>query len=342
MRHVVGVQNAVVLLEQLGESRARPETPFVSEIAPERMVESDYDAFWIPRLLDEGPVFYGEEIVQGNVSFGKRLRSAHRACPKIHRKASRLSPVVRIILSEILSMTPRKVALKHAAELAETNPAKAYDLVLATAERVAVKSPAVVTLNRALRGVKTEAVKYLNQETPGLVWEAGDTFNNISLGSTFSLFGRSEADGPSAMRIEVRIYVPNNTDRPDEYSIGASPTRSKGNRSLNGDRLNISLADMKKPAMWLKNCVKSINDNLKGSLEAEKTRLLGYMDGAEQALKDIEPVLKETRSLIEKSDNLVVDASSILQTVWKTHVYTLDSSIKGLQSLLSEIQKSGG
>jgi hypothetical protein len=239
-------------------------------------------------------------------------------------------------------MTTRKVALRYAAELAETDPAKAYDLVLATSERVAVKSPAVVTLNRALRGVKTEAVKYLHQEIPGLVWIAGDTFDNIGLGSKFSLFGSPEANGPTAMRIEVSIYAPNSTDRPDQYNISASPVRSQGSRSLSGDRLDISLADMKKPATWLKNCVKAINNNLKGSLDAEKTRLLGYMDMAEQALKDIEPVLKKTRGLIEKSDNLVADADAILTAVWEAKVYSLDSSVKGLQSLLGEIKKSGG
>lgn len=241
--------------------------------------------------------------------------------------------------------TPKQavdLVFKRAADLAKTRPAQAFDLVLAAENHVAAKDPEVVTLNRALRGIKTEAVKYLGKEIPDLVWHAGDTFDYIGLGSAFMLIGAAEENGPSSIRIEINITKPNaQYDKPGEYGV-TSITKGKGNRQIEGDRVPLTLDDMKKAAKWLGKAVKAIERHLKGSLDAEKEEILSAVAEAEEVYKEIGPALEKLRPLIEKSTNLLADADEIRAAVVNVPDHNIQYPLERIRNLIDRIKQAGG
>jgi hypothetical protein len=227
----------------------------------------------------------------------------------------------------------QQFALARAKELVSEDPGAAFDLILA-ADKAAAKDPRVITLNRAMRTVKTEAIKYLNRKLPGLIWSAGDTHEYLSHGSQFMLFGSAEANGPSSGRISVEITA----EGDDAYNVRTT-SYGKGGRGLTGDYVRNTTLDIvkKKPDQWLSKAAGSLKSNLEGSLEEEKGTLLEYTDAG---IKDLEADLqaaKDFRAKVEKSKNLIADVDDLRRAA-----PTVSDPFYGVRRLLDDLKRAGG
>lgn len=245
----------------------------------------------------------------------------------------------------LTGMDAQDYARKRAVEVAEEDPSQAYDLMLVADEldRTAAKDPDVVTLNRSLRGIKTTAVKYLTSQVPDLIWSAGSNYDYIGLGTTVHYTGSAEANGPSAVRVEVNYTKPNaQYDKPGEYGVHIT-VHGKGGRQLHGEKVKLVLDDIKrKPADWLKKAVEAVKRQLKGSLDAEKTELLAALDEAETAYKAAGPELKAARKLVTGSKNLLGDASAIRRAITDTQANRIEYPLNRMRRLLDDLMRAGG
>jgi hypothetical protein len=233
-------------------------------------------------------------------------------------------------------MSAQNFARDRAAQLVATDPNTAFDLVIAADEmdKVAGKDPRVITLNRSMRKIKTEAIKYLNRALSGLLWSAGDTYDYLSYGSKFTLFGTIEAGGPGVARFSVEFLAAEE----GKYSVRVYST-GKGNRSLAGDfTKEVPLDDIKKkPALWLAKAAKDMESHLKGSLDQEKQELLDY---AETSVKELTEALADAKTFqakVKASKNILADADDLRRAIPSVH-----DSYYGVRRILDEIKRAGG
>lgn len=245
----------------------------------------------------------------------------------------------------IVGMSAQDFALTRASELVETDPGAAFDLLLASDEldKTAAKRPEVIRLNRALRGIKTQALKFLAQKVSDLIWSAGDNYDYIGLGTTVQFFGAMEAGGRTTIRIEVNFIASNPRDEtPDEYRIDYR-IHGKGGRDIGGEMNKLTFDDIKrKPQMWLGKAPKIIGANLKGSLDAEKAEMLAAIDEAIDAHKQTGPQLKAVKKLIQGSKNIMSDASAIRRAVTDNKSGDIEYPLTRIRNLLDRITRAGG
>ena len=242
-------------------------------------------------------------------------------------------------------MSAQDFALTRASELVETDPGAAFDVILASDEldRVAAKQPEIIRLNRALRGIKTRAVKFLAQKVPDLIWTAGDSYDYIGQGTSVGFFGSPEPHGRTTVRLSVDFIASFPRDEtPDIYRVNYR-IHGKGGRDFGGDGSKLTFDDIKtKPQAWLSKAPKLISDHLKGSLDTEKAEMVSAIEEAIAAHKQTGPELKKALKLIQGSKNILADASEIRRAVTNTKTNDIEYPLTRVRNLLDRLMRAGG
>jgi len=244
-------------------------------------------------------------------------------------------------------MSTQEYARQRAVELADTNPSQAFDLIIAAdeMERTAAKDPAIVALNRSMRKLRTEGVKFLNSKVKDLVWEASkQIYDYIGLGSTISFYGSPNADGRWTTRIELNIGRRPAHQPPEGYDVTAW-VYGKGNRTIASYHVReLTLDDLKKSLgpKVLDKATKSIKNHLSGAMVEEKERLLNYMKEALEAHGKTGPALKAAQAKIKGSKNLVGDIDDIWAVLRAIPAHNISSGVSNAIEFLRELQRSGG
>jgi len=244
-------------------------------------------------------------------------------------------------------MSTQDFALHRASELVADDPGAAFDLILAADEldKTAAKDPMIVALNRGMRKIRTEGVKFLNAKAGDLVWKASDKiYDYIGLGSTVSFYGSPDANGRWAVRLQVDIGR-----RPaHQPPVGYDATiwvYGKGNRTIASFRSNeMTLDELKKSfgPKVLDKAVKAVNNHMSGSMDDEKARLLNYMDEALEAVKLAGPALKNARKKIQSTKNLIGDIDDIWAALRSIPSHDVESGVSNAIEFLREIKSAGG
>jgi len=244
-------------------------------------------------------------------------------------------------------MSTQEYARQRAAELVKTNPSEAFDLVLAADEldKTAAKDPMIVDLNRGMRKIRTEGVKFLNSKAKDLVWTTSDkVYDYIGLGSSVSFYGSANADGRWSIRMQLDISRRPAHQPPEGYDVTVW-IYGKGNRTIASYRAKeLTLDDLKKSLgpKVLEKAVKSIDNHLSGAMVEEKARLLEYMGEALEALSKAAPALKAAQAKIKGSKNLMGDLDDIWTALRGVPSYGIESSVKNAIEFVRELQSSGG
>lgn len=209
-------------------------------------------------------------------------------------------------------------------------------------DRTAAKNPEVSAINRRLRKVKSEAVKYLQRTVPDRHWDAGDTFDYIGLGSSFTLFGYI---APGEYRNQVRIemqFVPGRVHNGDEPgSVNISVLVNADGRQIDGYREKGGQVDdmAKNIAKVLQKGAKSLSMNLKGDTDREKQEMLGRVEEALGELPDLKKNLEALKKIISASTNINLDAAEIASLARKCRTYTIEAAAKGIYELADKMSR---
>jgi hypothetical protein len=220
------------------------------------------------------------------------------------------------------------------------------DRVVAARIVTALKDPNIVSLNRALKTIRAESVKYLNDKINNLIWNAGSVYDYIGRGSQFRVFGRTSPEAsPDSATLEVTIvYI--NRDAPDDAPVlyeGSVSVYGKNQRQLDGSRVEkVSLEDLKKNAgkILFGDVIKTVKDHLEGSLERELDQIRDYASEAETAAMHADEHLSALRKLLDKTKSLDTDAGAIARHASEASGFFRDaeSEMRYVADLIQKIQ----
>lgn len=201
----------------------------------------------------------------------------------------------------------------------------------------AAKDPRVVAINRRMRKIKSEAVKYMNRAISDRHWDAGDTYDYIGLGTQFSLFGYvAPGEYQGNVRIELN-FVPGREHNGDEAgSVNVSySSHAPARGHLDGGRSKgIQTEDLAKSmAKILAPAAKTMAAHLKGDTSREKDRMLGKVEEALKTLPEVKSALTDLQKIIKSSKNLGLDASEIASAARKVQVHNIESAARQIREL---------
>lgn len=209
-------------------------------------------------------------------------------------------------------------------------------------DRTAAKDPQVTAINRRLRKVKSEAVKYMQKAVPDRHWDAGNTYDYIGLGSSFILFGNV---APGEYRNQVRIelqFVPGREHNGDDPgSVNISVLVHAGGRQIDGYReKGTQVADMARNiSKVLQKGAKNLASNLKGDTDREKQQMLGKVEDALKQLPELEKNLEELKKLISESKNISLDAAEIASAARKVSGSDITWGMRSIYELADKMAR---
>ena len=209
--------------------------------------------------------------------------------------------------------------------------------------RTAAKDPRVSAINRRMRKIKSEAVKYLNKVVDRH-WDATDTFDYIGIGSTFRLRGYiAPGEYQGAVNIELD-FVPgreHNGDEPGSVNVGLVAKDATG-RQVAGYREKGTQTEDLARAMpkILAKAAKALAANLKGETDAEKAEMMSQVGEAIESAKTILGQLKELQKAIKASKNLQLDSGDLASLAHKIRTYEIEAPVRRIADLGTAMAKA--
>lgn len=206
----------------------------------------------------------------------------------------------------------------------------------------AAKNPLITALNRALRGIKTNVIKWLNSNTD-LVWSAGSTYDYIGIGSTVSFFGAPNTEQRWTVRCEVNFSTTSHD--PDSTYLAIVKVYG-GQRQLEVYSVkDKSLNELKRNAgqLLFTQAKKAITAFLSGSSDREVTRLKDELKEAHDSLSKAEGALKKLDQLVGKTKDPIADAESLIRAFREAEsaASSLKYPLQSGRNLVEEMARGG-